>query len=211
MLKHILIGFILLGLLAMGIIGCNTQTEQPAPPVVAPAPAPAVAPAPAPAPAPAVPAPPRTELIPIDQPQEAVASGTPSGKGRTKGPGGVDAPISGPATEGDELLGNYTCQITSDEFPMGINPPPSGCRITKAGDGSLNIRPTGNIGLRGNVTDPKAKGFFINGSYNVGLGQFKVKARMIRQGANSFKGNGRGTMNDNKDKAIKYKLTMTKM
>jgi len=175
--------------------------------VPAPAPVPVVAPTPAPA------APPRTELVAIEQPAATVdVPGTGVKKPAADKGDNVDAPIAGPATEGDELLGNYTCAITSNDFPMGISPPPSGCRIFRAGDGSLKVGPTGGAGLKGNITDPKAAGFHIQGTYNLGpLGKFDLKARMARKGEGDFAGAGKGALNGNKEKEMKFKLTMTRM
>jgi hypothetical protein len=214
-IKNILFGVNFLILLGLVITGCKTESAAPPPPApvavpqaAQPAPpAPVAQPAPTPAPAAA---PPRTDLVPVEQPAAPASVTAKHGKG--KGGGNVDAAISGPKTEGDELLGNYSCQITSNEFPMGLNPPASGCKIFKDGSGKLRIGPTGGIGIKGTINDPKAKGFHIVGKYNVGIGSFNIKTRMLRQGASkNFAGRGKGYMNNNKDKQMKYKLTMTRL
>jgi hypothetical protein len=196
-----------LALVALVAFGCN-NTDQPLPqlpqavippPVVAP-----VAPPPvAPPPVVQAPPPPETPLVPIAEP--AVAN-----TGKTGTGGGIDKAISGPATTGDELVGNYQCQITSKEFPFGLNPPASGCRIYKAGDGSLKIGPVGRqAGISGSISDPKAAGFHVVGTYNLNPIKLDIKARMLRQGANKFSGKGRGVLNGDKANQINYTLTMT--
>jgi len=198
-----------LALAALVAFGCNNTADQPLPqlpqamipPVMAP---PVVAPPVAPPPVVQAPPPPETPLVPIAEPVVADTGKT------GKGGGGIDKAISGPATTGDELVGNYTCQITSKEFPFGLNPPASGCRIFKAGDGSLKIGPVGRQGgINGTVTDPKAAGFHVVGTYNLSPIKLDIKARMLRQGANKFSGKGRGVLNGDKANQINYTLTMT--
>lgn len=213
-LKNILLVLSSVAFAAMMITGCGLLggEEQPPPPELAAAPAAPVA-APAPV-APVVAAPPRTDLIPVVQEEAEVdtsAQKTPSKNPGKKAGDDVDKEIKGPAIEGDELLGNYTCTITSSEFPMGLNPPPSGCRIFRGAEGNLRIGPTNRgLGLQGQITDPKEAGFHVNGSYNIGIGKFKVKARMLKKGEGNYKGNGNGYLNDNKDNKMKYQLTIAK-
>ena len=206
MTKNIFRTVLCVGALALVVFGCNPE-PQPLPqlpqamipPVVM---APVVAP-PVVAPPVVTPPPPETPLVAIAEP---VVAGT----GKTGGGGGIDKAISGPATTGDELVGNYTCQITSKEFPFGLNPPASGCRIYKAGDGSLKIGPVGRqSGISGSISDPKAAGFHVVGTYNLSPIKLDIKARMLRQGATKFSGKGRGTLNGDKANQISYTLTMT--
>jgi hypothetical protein len=153
---------------------------------------------------PVVAPPPATPLVPIAEEPAAA-----TGKAGTGG-GGVDKAIAGPATTGDELVGNYMCQITSKEFPFGLNPPASGCRIYKAGDGSLKIGPVGRqAGISGSINDPKATGYFVVGTYNLSAVKLDIKARMLRKGTNEFSGKGRGVLNGDKANQINYTLTMT--
>jgi len=193
--------------LALVVFGCKSEPQQlpqlpqaVIPPVVM---APVVAP-PVVAPPIVTPPPPETPLIAI---AETVTETT----GKTGGGGGgIDKAISGPATTGDELVGNYTCQITSKDFPFGLNPPASGCRIYKAGDGSLKIGPVGRQGgISGTISDPKAAGFHVVGTYNLSPIKLDIKARMLRQGATKFSGKGRGVLNGDKANQIAYTLTMT--
>ena len=158
----------------------------------------------APPPVVVAPPPPETPLIPIAEP---VVDNT----GKTgKGGGGVDKAIGGPATSGEELAGNYSCQITSKEFPFGLNPPPSGCRIYKAGDGNMKVGPVGRqSGLSGSISDPKAAGFHVVGTYNLSPLKLDIKARMLRQGPGKFSGKGRGVLNGDKANQVGYTLTMT--
>jgi hypothetical protein len=198
-----------LALVALVAFGCNNTADQPlpqlpqavVPPIVT---APVVAPPPVVTAPVVTPPPPETPLVPIAEPVVADTGKT------GKGGGGIDKAISGPATTGDELVGNYTCQITSKEFPFGLNPPASGCRIYKAGDGSLRIGPVGRQGgISGTVTDPKAAGFHVVGTYNLSPIKLDIKARMLRQGATKFSGKGRGVLNGDKANQINYTLTMT--
>lgn len=199
-----------LALVALVAFGCNNTADQPLPQlpqamvpqpvVVQPVFAQPVAP-----PVVQTPPPPETPLVPIAEPVAATTGKTGTGTG-----GGVDKAISGPKTTGDELVGNYTCQITSKEFPFGLNPPASGCRIYKAGDGSLKIGPVGRqAGISGSISDPKAAGFHVVGTYNLSPIKLDIKARMLRQGASKFSGKGRGVLNGDKANQINYTLTMT--
>jgi len=192
-------------LFALAAIACNNQTEQA--PVVQPVVQQPVVQQPVVAQPvvtqPVVAPPPATPLIPVDE--EPVAA---TGKTGTGG-AGIDKAISGPATTGDELVGNYMCQITSKEFPFGLNPPASGCRIYKAGDGSLKVGPSGRQGLSGSIQDPKAAGFHLVGTYNLSAIKVDIKARLLRKGGNEFSGKGRGVMNGDKANQINYVLTMT--
>ena len=190
-------------------VGCNNEPQLPqlpqavVPQPVVPQP---VVPQPVAPPVVVAPPPPETPLVPIEEPV-AVNTGKAGGQG-----GGVDKAIGGPATTGDELVGNYTCAITSKEFPFGLNPPPSGCRIYKAGDGSLKVGPSGRQGgVSGSISDPKAAGFHIVGTYNLSPVKLDIKARMLRKGAGKFSGNGRGVLNGDKANQIGYTLTMTQL
>ncbi len=188
---------------AFSVWACNNQPAQPPavqqPVVQQPVVQPVVQ---QPVVQPVVLPPPATPLIPIEEP--AAAS---TGKA---GGGGVDKAIAGPATTGDELVGNYSCAITSKGFPFGLNPPASGCRIYKAGDGSLKIGPSGRqAGISGDINDPKATGFFVVGTYNLSAVKLEIKARMLRKGTNEFSGKGRGRLNGDKANQIDYTLTMT--
>jgi len=198
---------LLLSLMVVFISGCKSEPEMQLPPAIAPpaqlpalvAPVPAVAAVPVPAPV--VVAPPATPLIPIE-------GSRPTGSG-----GNIDGRISGQKTDGSELLGNYTCAIKTNDLPLGINPPPVGCKIYRSGDGSLKIGPTGKTSagsMSGNVTDTKAAGFYIIGKYRAPGGKFDLKVRMKRKGKSKFSGAGRGVLNNNKKKGLKYTLTMTK-
>ena len=202
------IGFGALALAALVAFGCNSEPQplpqlpqamvpQPvvAQPIVAQPVAPPVVQTP----------PPETPLVPIAEPVADAA-----GKTGTGGGGGIDKAITGPKTTGDELVGNYTCAITSKEFPFGLNPPASGCRIYKAGDGSLKIGPVGRqAGISGSISDPKAAGFHVVGTYNLSPIKLDIKARMLRKGAGKFVGKGRGVLNGDKANQINYTLTMT--
>ena len=178
------------------------QVLPPQPPAPAPQPvAPVVAPT-----APAPPAePPPTPLIPVLEEKK-------TGKAKTDT---VDKPLPGPTTSGEELLGNYTCRLDSGELKIGpLKLPGFGCRIYKAGDGSLKVGSTaqGAASISGNLTNPTAAGFFIQGGYQLPGNKISLKARMVRSAGPKvqFKGNGRGTVNDDKSHKIEYSLTMVK-
>jgi len=198
-----------LALVALVTFGCNNEPQQlpqlPQPVIAQPVIAqPVVAPPVVAPPVVQTPPPPETPLVAIEEPAAAETGKT------GKGGGGVDKAISGPATTGDELVGNYMCAITSKEFPFGLNPPPSGCRIYKAGDGGLRIGPVGRqAGISGTISDPKAAGFHVVGTYNLSPIKLDIKARMLRKGANKFSGSGRGVLNGDKANQINYTLTMT--
>ena len=200
--------FIALALVTLVVFGCNSEPQQlpqlPQPVIMQPVVAQPVIAQPVVAQPVVAAPPPETPLVPIEEP---VAETTTTGKGTGAG---VDKAISGPATTGDELVGNYTCQITSKEFPFGLNPPASGCRIYKAGDGGLRIGPVGRqSGISGTISDPKAAGFHVVGTYNLSPIKLDIKARMLRKGAGKFSGAGRGVLNGDKANKINYTLTMT--
>ena len=147
--------------------------------------------------------------MPIDEGGNEVAE--PS-KGGGKG-GSIDKPLPGEETGGDELLGNYTCQVDSKKLQLGpFKTPPFGCKIFKAGDGKLKVASSaeGAGSIKGSVTDSTAAGFFINGKYEVAGNNLKIRARMKRKDEKKYVGRGRGRFNDDKANQINYKLTMTK-
>jgi hypothetical protein len=160
-------------------------------------------------PAPVVPAaPPATPLVPIGEPTTEVAQPTPK-----KGGGSIDAPLPGKKTEGDELVGNYQCNLDSKKLKLGpFKAPPFGCKIFKAGDGSLKVASTseGAGSMKGNVKDQTVAGFFIVGSYTIAGNKLDIKARMKLKGAGKYVGSGRGRFNDDKSEQIGYTLTMTR-
>ena len=207
-MKKIFAGFAFWGTLTVLFCSCNAQQEAPLPPATQQPTAPQAIPpqpiAPAPAPAPIVAALPATPLVPVVAEPDTKSTGK-----IKKGIVGIDKPLPGKETSGDELVGNYTCTIKTGDLPLGISPPPSGCKIYKAGDGSLKMGSNGN-GITGDVTSPKASGFFIIGKYQLPGNKFNIKARMSRKGVGNFSGKGRGVLNGNKAKAIKYTLTMKK-
>jgi hypothetical protein len=172
------------------------------PPGAVPAPAPAAQPA----------APPPTPLIPISDVQEEETAETPKGKGGKFA--GIDKALPGPETPGDELVGNYSCSLDGKGLSLGpLKLPAFGCRIYRADDGTLRLGPTSRsaTSLSGKITDTKATGFFISGTYNFPGNKMDVKARMKRQGtSNNFSGRGRGRLNEDKANQITYTLTMTR-
>ena len=209
------------------VTGCNNQQEQQlpqtpalpqaqpqlpaAPPIQTP---PVAAPGVPLAAAPAVavaPTPPATPLIPVGDIDETPAPAASTAKKKLGG--GIDKPLPGPATSGDELVGGYTCQINSKKLQIGpIKLPPFGCRIYKSSDGTLRIGSTsqGAGSLKGTVQDQTAVGFFISGKYEMSGNSLQIKAKMKLSGATQYVGNGRGRLNNDKKTQITYKLTMTR-
>jgi len=190
-------------------VGCQSEPVAPQLPVgyqmppIAPV-APVVAPAPVPV-APPVPEPPPTPLIPIVEETPAAPTGK-AGSGT-----GICKNIPGIATPGDEIVGNYMCKLDTNDLPMGITPPPFGCALRKGGDGSLSIMPMGRdaAAIRGPVTETKAAGFRLDGTWSFMNNKLRLGSCMMRKGAGKFVGNGSGILNDKKDKKIKFTLTMT--
>jgi hypothetical protein len=198
-------------------VGCNSsQQAQPAQlapqqPVAPPQQVMPVQPAPAAQVAAAPAAPPPTPLTPVG---DTVETPAPSSSGKKIGSGGnIDKPLPGTATSGDELIGAYTCRIDSKKLQIGpIKMPPFGCKIFKAGDGSLKVASTaeGAGSLKGNVKDHTAAGFFVTGKFEFGGNSMAIKAKMKLKGVGKYEGNGRGRLNDDKAAQISYKLTMTR-
>ncbi len=223
-------------MLAIGVSGCNEQQSAPAP-IPTPVPPPAIPGAPgaipgapgaipgapgaaiptAPGAVPGMPtaqppvasapaAPPATPLIPVDEPTESEP--TPR-----KGRAGIDAPLPGQKTPGDELIGNYQCKLDAKQLKIGpFKAPPFGCKIYKAGDGSLKVSSTsdGAGSMKGNIKDSTAVGFFITGNYTIAGNKMAIKARMKLKGAGKYVGRGRGRFNDDKSEQFGYTLTMTR-
>ncbi len=196
------------------ILGCDTGQPAPAPQAVQPAPLPQpIQPAPQPVAAPV--APPPTPLMPVvdAEPEKPADDGArPRGKGKVDG---IDKPLPGKATEGDELIGNYSCKLDAKGLPLGpFKLPEYGCRIFRADDGKLRLGPTSRsiASLRGEVQSPTQAGFFVVGGYKFPGNRLDVKARMkLKPGGKVvYSGKGRGTLNKDKSNKINYTLTMTR-
>lgn len=186
------------------MVSCNAQEPAPQPIAVAPV---------MPAPQPQAPPPPPTPLIPVLQetavPQPSGSPGKASG-----GSANVDAKIQGPGTSGEELIGQYSCSLDSKKvnLPLGVKLPPFNCRIYQAADGALKLGPTaqGMASVTGNISDPKAAGFHVVGKATFAGQSMNIKMRMVRKGADTFSGSGKGSMNDDKKAEVTYTLVMTK-
>ena len=202
----------LLGAL-MFLVACNSneQSAQPvqtAPPAqVAPA-VPTVPAAPTAVAAPA--APPATPLIPISD-EPAVAA--PAPKKSTGSGSSIDKKLPGSETSGDELIGNYSCDVNSKQLSIGpFKTPPFGCKIYRAGDGSLKVASSaeGAGSFKGNVNNQTAAGFFINGKYEIAGNALTIKSRLTTSGVGKYSGKGEGKFNDDKSNKIKYTISMTR-
>jgi hypothetical protein len=222
---------------ALVATGCNSEPETPAaPPGLQQAPPQLTVPgaqqqAPPQAPAPTMPQapsaqqapqgqaaqppaaePPPTPLVPIEEEDDDDEDGKKVAK-KKKGEGsGVCKSIPGPETNGEELLGNYLCQLDTKDLPLGIKPPPVGCRIGTTADGSLAVMPTSRsaASMRGPITETKAAGFRVDGTYAFAGNKMRIGACMMRKGAGKFRGRGQGVLNKNRASRIKFTLTMTK-
>jgi hypothetical protein len=186
--------------------GCQSEPAAPQLPVgyQMPVMAPVVAPVPEPV-APPVPEPPPTPLIPIVEETPAAQPG------KAAAGTGICKNIPGIATNGDEIVGNYMCKLDTNDLPMGITPPPFACALRKQGDDSVRIMPSGTAAsLSGPVTETKAAGFRLDGTWSFMNNKLRIGACMMRKGAGKFVGSGSGILNDKKDKKIKFTLTMTK-
>lgn len=166
-------------------------------------------------------APPATPLIPLSEEEgEAVATKGSKSKGTTKpkvptGVDEVDIPLPGKKIEGDELIGNYGCQVDAEGLPTGpFKLPALGCRIYRAEDGTLKLGPTTkNIAaIKGNIQNPTDAGFFIVGGFKFPGNSLDIKTRMQRKPGDPvvYSGKGRGALNDGKGMKTSYTFTMTK-
>lgn len=210
-----------ISVLAMSILfGCNTGEQAEPVQTVAPAQIPSapVPPQPAVAPQPATPevvTPPATPLVPIGETVAETSSGS-SGSGSSGGKESIDKPLPGKTTTGDELVGNYSCNVDAKGLPLGpFKLPAFGCRIYKSSDdGSLKVGPTAQsaASMNGSISDSTAAGFFIVGQYTFPGNKLGIKARMkLKPGGKvQYSGNGRGRLNDDKKTSINYSLVMTR-
>lgn len=193
---------------ALLLVSCDSG--QPAAPVPVPQPVQMpVAPPPPPPPPPQVVVPPATPLLPV----AAAEPAQPAAKGGGGKGDGVDKPLPGKGTTGDELVGIYSCKLDADALPTGpFKLPQFGCRIYKSDSGALKLGPSsrGIAALNGDITDPTAAGFFVTGGYKFPGNDLKIKARMqLKAGTPiQYVGKGRGALNDSKDTKIAYTLTM---
>ncbi|MFO8070233.1 MAG: hypothetical protein R6V85_00040 [Polyangia bacterium] len=215
--------------------GCNSEPETPAaPPGMQQAPPQLTVPgAKQQAPAPAMPQAPAAQQAPQGQAAQGAADRPPAAEPpptplvpieeeddddekivkKKKGGGSVICKsIPGPETNGEELLGNYLCQLDTKDLPLGIKPPPVGCRIGTTADGSLAVMPTSRsaASMRGPITETKAAGFRVDGTYAFAGNKMRIGACMMRKGAGKFRGRGQGVLNKNRASKIKFTLTMTK-
>jgi hypothetical protein len=205
---------VLITLIAIPISGCNSGQPEPAPQAVQ---VPQVQIAPPVQQAPVVQpvaAPPPTPLLPLAE-EVAETKGSSGISSKLPKVDGVDVPLPGKQTEGDELIGNYACVLDAKDLPLGpFKLPALGCRIYRADDGSLNLGPTsrGIAGIRGTIQNPTEAGFFVTGGYKFPGNELGIKVRMQRKpGAQVvYSGKGRGMLNDDKNTKKDYTLTMTK-
>jgi hypothetical protein len=214
-LKNICTRLIPLSLAFLSVAGCDSGSGNVVPtPMVTPPAYPAVqqpVPVPVAVPAPIVAAPPGTPLMPV---VDEVVQTPPRAGSRGPAFSGVDKPLPGQKSEGDHLVGSYSCQLDAKGLPLGpFKLPTFGCRIFRKDDGSLNLGSSHGIAsLRGTIQNPTSKGFFVVGGYKFPGNRLIVKARMVkRPGAGEvYMGKGRGSLNDDKKTKKQYTLTMTK-
>jgi hypothetical protein len=138
---------------------------------------------------------------------------TPSTAKKGSGSGSIDKPLSGNATSGDELIGNYSCAIDSKQLSIGpFKAPPFGCKIYRSQDGALKVSSSseGAGSMKGDIKDQTVTGFFVNGKYDLSGNAMAIKAKMKLSGAGKYTGSGRSRFNDDKSNQIDYKLTMTR-
>ena len=217
--KKILFGLVFFGVMMIALAGCDNKLDMPLPPAVQPpglappmAPPVGLPPVAAPPVAPPVglppvavvdttPPPPDTPLIPIgDDP------GT--DKPKTGGKTGV-CKLPGPDTPGDELVGNYMCNLDIKGLPFGFKPPAFGCRIAAAGNGKFRLTPNGQrSGFT--ITETKLSGFKLDGKYGFSGQKLQVNTCMRAKGPGKYKGSGSGILNDDKKNRVKYTMTVTR-
>ncbi len=205
MSKKILLGLVFFGVIMIVLAGCDNRPDMqlpPAtqPPVLAPPVAPPVAPplvAPPVAVVDTTPPPPDTPLIPVVPDKPKTGGGT-----------GV-CKLPGPATPGDELVGNYMCNLDIKGLPFGFKPPAFGCRIVATGNGNFRLAPTGQRGGF-TVTETKLSGFKLDGKYGFSGQKLQVNTCMKVKGPGKYSGSGSGILNDDKKNRVKYTMTVTR-
>lgn len=126
----------------------------------------------------------------------------------------TEEPVETPTTKTagiskNSLIGNYSCAVTSDQFPMGLTPPAATCKIYQGSGENLKIGPIGKTGINGSIVNIKGNRFTVTGSYNVGIGELKVNARLTKRNAKTYKGKGSGSLGST-GAAISYTLTLKK-
>jgi hypothetical protein len=158
-------------------------------------------------PAPVVPATPPPAPVPVAEPVETEAPDTGTDTATepelppTEEPA-ADKPGGGIAK--GSLVGNYTCSISGDKFP--VTPPPATCKIYEGSDGNLKIGPVGSTGINGAVAIRGSR-LKVTGAFNLGIGNLKVNATLGKRSAKLYKGKGTGTF---AGATIKYTLTLKK-
>lgn len=206
MIRKILEGVTLSAMVGLFVFGCDSKPAAP-PPMVMQPPAPIAAPV-APQPpvaAPAV-APPATPLMPIVE--ETPEPATPR-----KGTGGGSdiCKLSGPATDGKELLGNYKCKLKLKNPPLGLQPPASDCKVKAQGDGVAIAVASGEAARRSwRVKETKATGFHLSGVYEFSGQKLSIGACMKAQGPGKYTGSGSGALNGDRKNRLRYTLVMTR-
>lgn len=180
---------LIFSILSLTLLLGSCKGEEPAP-VVPATPPPAPVPVAEPVPEPVDTA---TETEPVLPPAEEPAASTSGAGSITKG----------------SLVGNYKCGVTSDQFPLGMTPPPATCKIYEGSGDELKIGPVGSTGINGTIKIVNGKSLKVSGSFNVGIGELKMNASLTKRNAKTYKGNGTGSFGD--VGTIKYTLTLKKM
>ncbi|MBN2342416.1 MAG: hypothetical protein JXX29_20035 [Deltaproteobacteria bacterium] len=105
------------------------------------------------------------------------------------------------------LIGNYSCSISGENFPMGIVPPPAMCKIYEGSGDDLKIAPVGGSGINGTISNIRGGSFSVVGNFDVGVGKLKINARLSRRSSTQYKGKGTGEL---AGATIPYNLTLIK-
>lgn len=107
------------------------------------------------------------------------------------------------------LVGNYSCSVTSSQFPLGMKPPAAACKIYEGSGDGLKISPIGGMGITGNIKNIKAKTFQVVGQFNVGIGNLKINATLGKRSRKLYKGKGKGSLGDD-GTSISFTLVLKK-
>lgn len=206
--KNILSGLVLFVVIIIALAGCNNAPDMQLPPATQP---PVMAPPIAPPVAPPVIQPPvavvDTTPPPPDTPLIPVVADKPKTGGGTGGTGVCKLP--GPATPGDELVGNYMCNLDVKGLPFGFKPPAFGCRIVATGNGKFRLTPNGQRGGF-TITETKLSGFKLDGKYSFSGQKLQVNTCMRAKGPGKYRGSGSGILNGDKKNRVKYTMTVTR-
>jgi hypothetical protein len=119
--------------------------------------------------------------------------------------------LPGPASPGDELVGNYQCNLKLDKPILGLQPPAFGCAIKPGSEGKFFVTNTSrDVTLKGPITETKAAGFRVQGTFKYTALELAIGSCMKTKGVGKYKGSCNAVLNQDKKNKLKCTLEMTR-